>query len=66
MQEVAGKFLADNYKGKKVAILHDKTAYEKSADATRKNMKKAGLKEAMVFTQQVKKITCFSFEIKIK
>ena len=46
--EVAGKFLADNYKGKKVAILHDKTAYGKGlADATRKNMKKAGLKEAM-------------------
>ena len=41
--EVAGKFLADNYKGKKVAILHDKTAYGKGlADATRKNMKKAG------------------------
>ena len=46
--EVAGKFLADNYKGKKVAILHDKTAYGKGlADATRKNMKKAGLKDAM-------------------
>jgi len=46
--EVAGKFLAENYKGKKVAILHDKTAYGKGlADATRKNMKKAGLKDAM-------------------
>ena len=46
--EVAGKFLAANYKGKKVAILHDKTAYGKGlADATRKNMKKAGLKDAM-------------------
>mgnify|MGYP000291058956 FL=1 len=46
--EVAGKWIADKYKGKKVAILHDKTAYGKGlADATRKNMKKAGLKEAM-------------------
>ena len=46
--EVAGKFLAKEYAGKKVAIIHDKTAYGKGlADATRKNMKKAGLKEAM-------------------
>ena len=27
--QVAGKYLADNYAGKKVAILHDKTAYGK-------------------------------------
>ena len=46
--EVAGAFLAKEYKGKKVAIIHDKTAYGKGlADATRKNMKKGGLKEAM-------------------
>ena len=46
--EVAGNFLAKEYKGKKVAIIHDKTAYGKGlADATRKNMKKAGLKETM-------------------
>ena len=46
--EVAGAFLAKEYSGKKVAIIHDKTAYGKGlADATRKNMKKAGLKEAM-------------------
>ena len=46
--EVAGKFIADNYKGKKVAVIHDKTAYGKGlADETRKNMKKNGLKAAL-------------------
>ena len=45
---VAGNFLADAYKGKKVAILHDKTAYGKGlADETQKNMNAAGLKEVM-------------------
>ncbi len=46
--EVAGKWLAQNYKGKKVAIIHDNTPYGKGlADETRKNMTKAGLKEAI-------------------
>jgi branched-chain amino acid transport system substrate-binding protein len=45
---VAGKFLAQAYKGKKVAILHDKTAYGKGlADETKKNLNAAGVKEAM-------------------
>ena len=44
----AGTFLADKYKGKKVAILHDKTAYGKGlADETKKNLNKAGVVEAM-------------------
>lgn len=46
--EVTGKYLANKFKGKKVAILHDKSAYGKGlADETQKYMNQAGLKEAM-------------------
>jgi branched-chain amino acid transport system substrate-binding protein len=45
---VAGRFLAEKFKGKNVAILHDKTAYGKGiADETKKNMNASGLKEVM-------------------
>jgi branched-chain amino acid transport system substrate-binding protein len=45
---VAGKYLAANYKGKKIAILHDKTPYGQGiADETKKNMNAAGVKEAL-------------------
>lgn len=46
--QVAGDYLADRFKGKKIAILHDKTAYGKGlADETRKQLTKRGVKEAM-------------------
>ncbi|MGO1117223.1 branched-chain amino acid ABC transporter substrate-binding protein [Rhodovibrionaceae bacterium A322] len=45
---VAGNFLADSYKGPKVAILHDKTAYGKGlADETRKQFNARGETEAL-------------------
>jgi branched-chain amino acid transport system substrate-binding protein len=46
--KVAGAWLAQHYKGKKVAILHDKTTYGKGlADETKKAMNAGGLTEAM-------------------
>ncbi len=45
---VAGKYLADHYKGKKIAILHDNSAYGKGlADETKKSLNAAGATEAM-------------------
>ena len=45
---VAGDYVAKTYKGKNVAILHDKTTYGKGlADETKKALNKAGVKEKM-------------------
>lgn len=44
----AGKWLAENYAGKNVAIIHDKSTYGKGiADLTKKVMNEHGLQEAM-------------------
>jgi branched-chain amino acid transport system substrate-binding protein len=46
--EVAGKYIASALKGKKVAIVHDKTTYGKGlADETQKAANKAGVKEVL-------------------
>jgi len=45
---VAGDYIMEKYKGKKVAILHDKTAYGQGlADETKKRLNDKGVKEAM-------------------
>ncbi len=45
---VAGAYLNDKFKGKKIAILHDKTAYGKGlAEETQKAMNAAGTKEVL-------------------
>jgi branched-chain amino acid transport system substrate-binding protein len=48
---VAGAYIAAHYKGQKVAVLNDNTAYGKGlADETEKNMKAKGLDPAMTAT----------------
>jgi branched-chain amino acid transport system substrate-binding protein len=46
--EVAGKYLAAHYKGQKIAILHDNSAYGKGlADETKKSLNASGVQEAV-------------------
>lgn len=46
--QVAGKFLADKFKDKKIAILNDKSAYGLGlAEETRKYLNEAGVKEVL-------------------
>ena len=46
--EVAGKYILANFKGKKIAIVHDNSAYGKGlADETKKAMNKGGMKEVL-------------------
>jgi len=45
---VAAAMIAKKFKGKKIAILHDKTGYGKGlADSTRANLNKMGIKETL-------------------
>ena len=45
---VAGTYISQHFKGKKVAIVHDKTQYGKGlADETQKQLNKIGVKEVM-------------------
>ncbi|MGQ0662603.1 MAG: branched-chain amino acid ABC transporter substrate-binding protein [Pseudomonadota bacterium] len=64
---VAGAFLADKFKGKKVAIIHDKSTYGKGiADETKKAMNAKGLQEAMyeAITQGDKDFTALISKMK--
>ncbi|ACY17875.1 branched-chain amino acid ABC transporter substrate-binding protein [Haliangium ochraceum] len=46
--EVAAKFLMEQFPGKNIAVLHDKTAYGKGlADETRKNLQAGGLEPTL-------------------
>src|SRR5690606_5682897 len=45
---VAGDYIGKHFKGKKIAVVHDKTTYGKGlADETVKAMEKAGIKAAL-------------------
>jgi branched-chain amino acid transport system substrate-binding protein len=46
--EVAGKYILSKFKGKKIAVVHDKTTYGQGlADETKKAINKGGLKEVL-------------------
>ena len=46
--KVAGQYLLKHYKGKKIAVVHDKTTYGKGlADEMKKTINKAGMKEVL-------------------
>ncbi len=65
--QVAGQFLAKSYKGKNIAILHDKSTYGKGlADETQKAMNKAGVKEKLyqAYTQGDKDFTALVSKMK--
>ncbi len=65
--QVAGQFLAKSYKGKNIAILHDKSTYGKGlADETQKALNKAGVKEKLyqAYTQGDKDFTALVSKMK--
>jgi branched-chain amino acid transport system substrate-binding protein len=46
--QVAGEYIAKHFKGKKIAVVHDKTTYGKGlADEMKKTINKAGMKEVL-------------------
>jgi branched-chain amino acid transport system substrate-binding protein len=46
--QVAGEYIVKHFKGKKIAIVHDKTTYGKGlADETRKTIAKGGMKDVL-------------------
>jgi branched-chain amino acid transport system substrate-binding protein len=64
---IAGNYLADHFKGKKIAIVHDKQAYSKGlADATKDQLNKRGIKEAMYDTVTAGEKDYSAFVTKLK
>jgi branched-chain amino acid transport system substrate-binding protein len=64
---VAGQYLAKAYKGKNIAILHDKSTYGKGlADETQKALNNAGVKEKLyqAYTQGDKDFTALVSKMK--
>jgi branched-chain amino acid transport system substrate-binding protein len=64
---VAGNLLADEFGDKKIAVLHDKTAYGKGlADETKKQLNARGIDEAMyeAYTAQEKDYTALVSKMK--
>jgi branched-chain amino acid transport system substrate-binding protein len=65
--KVAGQYLAKAFKGKNIAILHDKSTYGKGlADETQKALNKAGVKEKLyqAYTQGDKDFTALVSKMK--
>ncbi len=65
---VAGNFLADRFKGQKIAVIHDKTAYGKGlADETRKTLLKRGVKPVLyeAYTAGEKDYTALVTKLKV-
>jgi branched-chain amino acid transport system substrate-binding protein len=65
---VAGNYIAKNYKGKAIAILHDKSTYGKGlADEMKKALNKAGVREKMyeAYTQGDKDFNALVSKMKV-
>ena len=64
---IAGNFLADNFGGRRVAIVHDKQTYSKSlADAAKVQLNKRGINETMYDTITAGKKDYAAFVAKMK
>jgi branched-chain amino acid transport system substrate-binding protein len=64
---IAGNYLADTFKGKKIAVVHDKQAYSKGlADATKEQLNKRGITEALYDTVTAGEKDYSAFVTKLK
>ena len=64
---IAGNFLADTFKGKRIAVVHDKQAYSKGlADATKDQLNARGVTEALYDTVNAGEKDYSAFVTKLK